>query len=59
MHKEYIATWQADWIIQSEAYEIKHNVKCDCGETYSLVFPKEELIVCSACADFYNDKCIK
>lgn len=57
--QRFIKTWEAEFIADVEPVNIKKFVKCDCGETYALVFTNEDLVVCDACAEFYNSKCIK
>jgi hypothetical protein len=55
--KRYIRVWEAEFITEIQPpINIKKLTKCDCGETYALVFPSEDLVVCDTCAEFYNDK---
>jgi hypothetical protein len=54
--KRYIRVWEAEFISEIEPVCINKFSKCDCGETYALVYPEEDLVVCDTCAEFYNDK---
>jgi hypothetical protein len=55
--QRFIKVWEAEFISEIQPpVNVTKLAKCDCGECYALVFPLEDLIVCDACAEFYNDK---
>lgn len=56
--QQFITTQQAEFISTIEIVESK-SCQCDCGQSYAIVTDNGEMVVCDACADFYNSKCIK
>jgi hypothetical protein len=55
----FIKVWECEFIADIDPIHIKKMAKCDCGETYALIYPNDELIVCDKCAEIQNEKSIK